>query len=250
MNILKADNIFIWEALVLSTMVWTQPKKYSSQPFNILGRISVNERKAAWGCPLSILLFTHSYEVCPWSEVIFILFAMMRAMAVWMCFPLRNINLWNNDVGNSYCALCAESPSKRLHVWVSTLHEGCAGGRRGATVVPIFRWGNRGSELCPEPQRWGRHFSKGLFSSKDEVLPTRQHRFWNENCNRQNISLMHLVFVYRLLISLPKGWASQNYIVCNELLKINQGFVFFFFFKGNQWENRIHICKQKYLYFI
>lgn len=234
MNILKADNIVIREALVLSTMVWRQPKKYSSQPLNTLASISIKEKGAAWGCPLPIPLSTHSYEVCPGSEVVSVLFAMMRVMAVWMCFPLRNINLCNTDVGNSYCALCAESPSRGFTCGfpscMRAVQGRARGGERGgATAGPIFRWGNRGSELCSEPQRWSRHFSKGLFSSKDGVLPTRQRCFSNESWNRQNISLMHLVFVYRLLISLPKGWASQPYIVCNELWKINQEFVLFFF---------------------
>ena len=98
------------------------------------------------------------------------------------------------------CMLCAESRPRHFIYSVSILQDDCA----GEVLLFLFLDEETGSEICPKPQQWGQDFYKGLFDSKDDVLSTIQHCFPSETPNIQTVALMHLVFVYRPLISQQK----------------------------------------------
>lgn len=171
----------------------------------LLGHIWMRDKGAAgWHHLPSLFTFHLRMLGVPSIRTDFCVFATARKMAVQMCSPLRNFSLWNlSNIGGDDCerALCRESdqrlPIQRSHPawWLC----------KASAVVPIFRWRNRGSELCPKPQQWNQHFRKGLCNSEDYVLSTTQHCFPNETPDIQNISLMLLVFIYRPLIYQVKG---------------------------------------------
>lgn len=111
MNILKVDSVFICKAQGLTKMVWTQPKKYRSRLVVLLGPIWMKGKGAAWWHHLSLFTFHLQLLDVPSIRTDFCVFATMRKMAVRKCFPLRNFNLWDHNVGGNYCvrALCRGS---------------------------------------------------------------------------------------------------------------------------------------------